>query len=178
VTSVESSAFGVLVTPPGTTISLNEQPAVSFSNPPGPAGTNNATQALAQSPPTGNPPGLLFNAQGMAVSTGQVGTLGTHGAGTTSSADVERAAYLSDELTALQVHSECTATGDGSSGTATFGQVAFTDQATGTFRVFDNYQPGPNTTFTLFNGLGTVTFNEQTKLDTGQTTGIIVTAIP
>ncbi|MCA1691648.1 MAG: hypothetical protein LC733_05385 [Actinobacteria bacterium] len=67
VTSVESSAFGVLVTPPGTTISLNEQPAVSFSNPPGPAGTNNASQALAQSPPTGNPPGLFFNAQGMAV---------------------------------------------------------------------------------------------------------------
>jgi uncharacterized repeat protein (TIGR01451 family) len=178
VTSLESSAFGVSITPlAATEYSLAEQPLVTFSNPPGPAATKDASQAVVQAPPTGIPPGRFFQAQSMRVRTGPVGTLGTHGAGTTSTADVVNAAYLLDELTGVKVHSECTATGDGSSGETKMASVSFTDKADGSFKTFTNYEPPPNTVFTLFNGLGTVTFNEQASLDSGQTTGIVVTAI-
>lgn len=175
VTSVESSAFGVSITPPNTSFSVAEQPTVAFSNSGSGSGTNQVSQTEVDAPPVGNPPGGFFKALSLFVRTGQTGTLGTHTAGTASRADVEHAAYLSDVFIADQVHTECTATGDGSSGTTTFGSVSFND-GTG-FKTYNNYAPAPNTTVTLFGNIGTVTFNEQTSLNGGQTTGIIVTAI-
>lgn len=176
VTSVDSSAFGVSITPAGTGFSVDPQPSVAFSNSSGTGGTNDASQSDVSAPPTGNPPGSFYRARSLFVRTGQIGTLGTHTAGTTSRAYIESSAYLSDVFLADQVRSECTATGDGSSGTTSFDSVSFVDSS-GTPRNLTNYQPPPNTKFTLYGGVGNVTFNEQTSLNNGQTTGIIVTAI-
>jgi len=133
VVSVEGSAFGVEVTPSGSSVAIAPAPIVSFTNPSDGPGPNAATQSLAEAPSSGSTQGGFAKGQGMAVSTAQTGALGTAGAGVTSTADLDWATYLVDELVARKVHAECAATADGSSGRVTIGRVAFPSQ--GTFNV-------------------------------------------
>ena len=111
----------------------------------------------------------------MSVSTGQVaGVLGTAGASSQSTADIQQVAYRVDELTGGPVHSECSATAGGASASASFGTVSFSEN--GVFQTKTNYAPPPNTT--VDTGFGeTLVFNEQVSLSSGQTTGVRVNAL-
>ena len=163
--SASGSAFGVSA---GTLASA--QPSVTFTDPPD--GPGPFTDSLPSLSLLG---GNLLNATGMSVSTGQApGGLGTAGASSHSTSDIQQVAYRVDELTGGPVHSECSATAAGASASASFGTVSFSEN--GVFQTKTNYAPPPNTT--VDTGFGeTLVFNQQVSLSSGQTTGVRVNAL-
>ena len=163
--SVEASVIGVVNVGPTTLVPVTL---------PG-AGGGPITNQLAS---IVLPPGPL--AEGEVLETGLVtastegGSLGSHQGFSTSTATIADATVLgiADVLSATVIESTCTSNGDGSTGSATFVDLAILGQPV------INGAVAPNTTISLLNGAVMVTLNEQTVVNTpGVETSITVNAI-